>query len=181
MRAYWLKLATVAGLLGVTGASGVALADPHDWHGHDWHDGGRDWHDRGGWHDWRGHDFRGRDYRYFRPDERAFWRTGRWVHDWHGGRYGWWWDVGGDWYYYPQPVYPYPTYVPPAVVAEAAPPEVSGPPPAQSQTWYYCDNPRGYYPYVQSCPIPWREVPAAPSADSAPQGVPPDYDDEPPQ
>ncbi|HLG86629.1 MAG TPA: hypothetical protein VKZ79_05465 [Alphaproteobacteria bacterium] len=167
MRNNWLRLAAVMGVAGSIGLSGVARADPHD---HDWHD--RDEHDRG-WHDhdWRGHDFHGRDFRYFRPEERELWRTGRWIHDWHDGRFGWWWDVGGIWYYYPQPIYPYPTYVPPPVVAEAAP---EAPPPAQGQTWYYCDNPRGYYPYVQSCPTPWREVPAAPPAESAPEGPPPE-------
>lgn len=34
------------------------------------------------------------------------------------------------------------------------------PPPAQS--WYYCDNPRGYYPYVQTCSGGWHQVPAVP-------------------
>ena len=24
--------------------------------------------------------------------------------------------------------------------------------------WYYCDPARGYYPTVQTCPVPWREV-----------------------
>ena len=28
--------------------------------------------------------------------------------------------------------------------------------------WYYCDNPRGYYPYVQSCHVAWRAVPVTP-------------------
>ena len=38
----------------------------------------------------------------------------------------------------------------------------SGPPP--QQFWYYCDSGRGYYPYVTSCPEPWRPVPATPPA-----------------
>ena len=29
-----------------------------------------------------------------------------------------------------------------------------------NQSYYYCDNPQGYYPSVQSCSTPWREVPA---------------------
>ena len=27
------------------------------------------------------------------------------------GRFGWWWDVDGAWYFYEQPVYPYPVDV----------------------------------------------------------------------
>jgi hypothetical protein len=82
------------------------------------------------------------------------WRGGRWYHGRHSGRDGWWWIVGGLWYFYPQPVYPYPNpYVPPVVVAPTAPP----PPPAN---YYYCDNPAGYYPYVPTCRVPWRLVPA---------------------
>jgi hypothetical protein len=26
--------------------------------------------------------------------------------------------------------------------------------------WYYCQNPAGYYPYVQQCPTQWQPVPA---------------------
>lgn len=112
----------------------------------------------------RGHapDFHGRDFGHFNHSERVLWQGGRWIHDWHDGRYGWWWFVGGCWYFYPQPIYPYPTYVPPAVVVQQAPPVPTGLPPAQN--WYYCDNPKGYYPYVASCNGAWRAVPATPPA-----------------
>jgi hypothetical protein len=69
-------------------------------------------------------------------------------------------------YPYPYPYgYPYvapaPVYVPPppppVVVAPAAPAP-------RPQSWYYCDNPKGYYPYVQNCSGPWREVQAQPPA-----------------
>jgi hypothetical protein len=57
-------------------------------------------------------------------------------------------------YYYPPPAY-YPPQ--PVVVApQPAPPTIS----PQAQTWYYCDNPQGYYPYVSSCYSGWRQVPA---------------------
>jgi hypothetical protein len=118
----------------------------------------------------RGYDFHGRDYRGFSPREVGVWRGGRWIHDWHDGRYGWWWFVGGGWYFYPQPVYPYPTYVPPAVVVQQPPPTPQGLPPAQN--WYYCDNPQGYYPYVASCNGPWRPVPTSPPP-GGPPGAPP--------
>jgi hypothetical protein len=29
-----------------------------------------------------------------------------------------------------------------------------------SQYWYYCQNPAGYYPYVQQCTTNWQPVPA---------------------
>ena len=70
----------------------------------------------------------------------------------------------GPYYYYPPPPVVY--YPPP--VYYAPPPVVYAPPPAptpvapQAQTWYYCDNPQGYYPYVSSCQSGWRQVPARP-------------------
>jgi hypothetical protein len=56
-------------------------------------------------------------------------------------------------------------YAPPPVVYQ--PPVYAPPPPQQpvaqqAQTWYYCDNPKGYYPYVQQCSSGWRQTPAAP-------------------
>ena len=32
--------------------------------------------------------------------------------------------------------------------------------PYASQYWYYCQNPSGYYPYVQQCTTNWQPVPA---------------------
>lgn len=107
-------------------------------------------------------DFHGRDFGRFTSQEHVIWRGGIWRHDWHDGRFGWWWVLGPSWYFYPEPIYPYPTYVPPAIVVQQAPPVPSGLPPMQY--WYYCDNPQGYYPYVASCSLPWREVPAVPPA-----------------
>jgi hypothetical protein len=72
-------------------------------------------------------------------------------------------------YYAYPPYYGYPppvVYAPPPVVY--APPPVVYTPPAPSyvqqpaQTWYYCDNPQGYYPYVSACSTAWRQVPATP-------------------
>ena len=72
------------------------------------------------------------------------WRGGHWVHGVHGGRFGWWWAVGPDWFYYDAPVYPYPE-----PYAE----------PYGATAWYYCPALNNYYPYVQSCPGPWQVVP----------------------
>jgi len=42
---------------------------------------------------------------------RLAWDGGRWRQEAHNGRYGWWWDVGGVWYFYPQPMDGPPAYV----------------------------------------------------------------------
>lgn len=116
----------------------------------------------------------GGDIHRFHEADWDHWRGGHWFHGPHGGRPGWWWVVGGLWYFYPAPIYPYPDpYVPPqlvggappAVVAVAPPPAAPGAPPAAAappapSLYYYCDNPPGYYPYVTQCPTPWRTVPA---------------------
>jgi hypothetical protein len=112
-----------------------------------------------------GYNFRGRDYHHFTPREMTVWRGGRWYHGGRNGRFGWWWQVGGIWYYYAQPVYPYPTYVAPVVYVAPLPPAppppvaVGLPPPTY---WYYCDNPAGYYPAVAACSGGWQPVPAHP-------------------
>ena len=33
--------------------------------------------------------------------------------------------------------------------------------PYSSQTWYYCSDPAGYYPYVTQCNTGWQSVPAS--------------------
>jgi hypothetical protein len=74
-------------------------------------------------------DYGGRAYR-----GRVAWEGGRWRHEIHNGRYGWWWDVGGVWYYYPTPVEGPPAFVSELYAddgfyAEAPPPAVNAPPP----------------------------------------------------
>lgn len=137
-------------------ATGPVLADRDHgghrghpgWHGNRGHGGGYDWHGDG--HDWNR------------------WRSGYWNHGWHDGRLGWWWVVGGLWAFYPAPVYPYPS-PPVVVVQEPSPPPVvvqPNPPasvaPGGTQYWYHCQSPKGYYPYVTSCPGGWRPVDATP-------------------
>jgi hypothetical protein len=72
--------------------------------------------------------------------------------------------VPAPWYYAPPPV----VYAPPPVVYAPPPVMVSPAQPAYvsqpNQNWYYCENPKGYYPYVASCNGPWRQVPAQPQA-----------------
>ena len=62
-------------------------------------------------------------------------------------------------YWAPYP-YGYPYAYPPVVVQP--PPQVSVQPSPSPPSWYYCDNPKGYYPYAQQCPGGWRQVPAQP-------------------
>lgn len=70
--------------------------------------------------------------------------------------------VGVPYPYY----YPYAPYYYPPPVVYAPPPVYAAPPAAPTalapapQSWYYCNNPQGYYPNVQSCPGGWQEVPA---------------------
>ena len=132
----------------------------------------------GGWRGggWRGGEgWRGGDIRYFDRGDIGIWRGGRWIHERHEGRWGWWWVAGGMWYFYPQPVYPYPDpYIPPVVVQPNAAPQAAG------QFWYYCQANNGYYPYVASCPSGWSTVPAIPpsapaAAPPAPPGAPSQY------
>src|SRR5271154_1806058 len=108
--------------------------------------------------------FAHRDFGHFTPFERSSWTGGRWNHAWHNGRFGWWWFAGGAWYFYGAPIYPYPGYVSDDYVDadDAAP----------GQNWYYCQSPPGYYPYVQTCRIPWQPVPASPPP-AAGYGPPP--------
>jgi hypothetical protein len=95
---------------------------------------------------------------------------------WHGG--GWWGGpriaigIGPFWGPYWGPywrpyAYAYPYGYPPVVAVpstqvyvQPSAPAAAQPPP--SAYWYYCDNPRGYYPYVQQCPEGWQAVAPTP-------------------
>ena len=77
---------------------------------------------------------------------------------WHGYYRGWGpriylgvpFVVGPPWY-------PYDYSPAPPVVVQQAPVYVQ---PQQEETnyWYYCENPKGYYPYIQNCPSGWMKV-----------------------
>jgi hypothetical protein len=77
---------------------------------------------------------------------------GHWYHGWRNGQYGWWWGDGLGSTYYPYdygwdayPDYGYYGYTQPYT----------------AQTWYYCSDPVGYYPYVTQCNTGWQTVPAS--------------------
>ena len=104
-----------------------------------------------------GHDlgaFNGRRYSAFSAGDRAAWRGGGWRHEYHNGHLGWWWVVGDSWFFYPAPIYPYPDYVGPDYYYNYYDYY-----PAPSYYWYYCADPPGYYPQVQSCNVEWEQVP----------------------
>jgi hypothetical protein len=75
-----------------------------------------------------------------------------WYHGWRNGRYGWWWGNPLGWTYYPYP-YGWDNY-PDYGYYDYSQPNAT-------QTWYYCSDPAGYYPYVTQCNTAWQPVPAS--------------------
>lgn len=71
---------------------------------------------------------------------------------------------GGSSYY--SPYYAYPSTVinvpvtPPVYIQQPAPVMQQHP----AGYWYYCNNPQGYYPYVQQCQNAWQQVAPTPPA-----------------
>ncbi len=47
---------------------------------------------------------------------------------------------------------------PPVVVQQAPPVYVQPESPSSSGYWYYCQEPKGYYPYVTTCPGGWTTL-----------------------
>ena len=64
------------------------------------------------------------------------WRHGRWHHARRNGWFGWWWDVGGVWYFYPEPIEGPPDYVSDIEVADDAT-AANPPPPEEAQHAFY--------------------------------------------
>jgi len=58
-------------------------------------------------------------------------------------------------YWGPSPYY-YPA--PPVVVVPQQPQTYVQRNRQESNYWYYCQNPQGYYPYIKSCPGGWMKV-----------------------
>jgi hypothetical protein len=93
--------------------------------------------------------------------------------EWHGGHGGFsfrgsiwvgpgWWGPWG--YPYSYPYYPY--YAESPVVIEKQAPVYVQPNRQQEESdyWYFCTKPQGYYPYIKRCPGGWlKVVPSAPS------------------
>ena len=80
----------------------------------------------------------------------------------HGGHFGVSVWVGpGLWW--PYPYYSY--YSPPPVVVEEQPELYMQQRDERQEEnyWYYCPDPRGYYPYVKKCPKGWMKVVPSPA------------------
>ena len=86
---------------------------------------------------------------------------GRFGHGHGRGHFGGALVIGGGFGLWDSAVYPYPYYGYPYAY-EPSVTYINMPPP--TQVWYYCDAAGAYYPYVASCPGPWRAVPAVPPA-----------------
>jgi hypothetical protein len=108
-------------------------------HGGGFHGGG--FH-AGGFH---GGGFRSGWHGGFAGTHTGFGGEGHWNYGWHNGRYGYWWGNGLGTYEGSYPDYSYYDYSQPYA----------------SQTWYYCSDPAGYYPYVTQCNTGWQTVPAS--------------------
>ena len=111
----------------------LAFAGPHGGGGGGFHGGGGGFHG-GGFAGFHGEGFHGDRFHDGRFDHDRF-------HDrrfFFGGGFAYPW-----WGYYPD--YGYYDYSQPY----------------SSQTWYYCSDPAGYYPYVTQCNTGWQAVPAS--------------------
>jgi hypothetical protein len=130
-------LAIATALLCVTALSqpNLAYAGPHiGGGGGDFHGGGFGGFHRGGFGGFHGGRFHGDRFHDGRFGRDRF-RDNRFL---FGGAfaypYGWDYSPNYGYYYYSQPY--------------------------ASQTWYYCSDPAGYYPYVTQCNNGWQAVAA---------------------
>ena len=104
---------------------------------------------------------------YSLPGEAHF-RGGVWIGPGWGWGPGWWGPP------YAPYGYGYPYYSAPPVIIQQEPQEYVQQPAArqEQQYWYYCNEAKGYYPYVKKCPGGWMKV--VPTPAPAPNGAPPD-------
>jgi hypothetical protein len=99
--------------------------------------------------------------------------SGAYHHPGWGHGHGYYWGFGfygaaWPWFYpgyygYVVPVLPDNLYSDTAAPVEYVQMNPA-PTPANTpiNTWYYCENPQGYYPYVKACAGSWKQVPAEP-------------------
>ena len=132
-----LRVTTTIAMLGLVLGAAPGLLDRADgaMGGRGGGSGGRSGGHGGGWHGGHGHGhFHGR---HFGGSGVFFYGAGPW---WGGAPY----------WYYPSPYWystaPYPYVAPEPVYIE------------RPAYWYYCENPPGYYPYVQHCGTQWLTV-----------------------
>jgi hypothetical protein len=77
------------------------------------------------------------------------WEGGRWHHQVYNGRMGWWWDVGGVWYFYPERF-----DGPPAYISEDYVDDVAYDPGPAPVAGAYAPPPPGAYPPPPPPPDP---------------------------
>lgn len=99
-----------------------------------------------------GYGYGGYGYTGYGYGGRGYWGPRYWGPRVWWGPSVWWW--GAPYYYSAPPVV---VQQPPVYVQPTEPPE-------EPKYWYYCQNPQGYYPYIQQCPKGWMKVvpPATP-------------------
>jgi hypothetical protein len=122
-----------------------------------------------------GHERFGVEHRGIRPGTGRVYRgfKGRHLHDdrFRGTGYrirgGFGFNVGDpffryrDYYqpYYSSRYYSVPAlvvpYTPPVYIQQSVAPKVQQ---SESNSWYYCQSPVGYYPHVKECPAGWQEI-----------------------
>lgn len=56
------------------------------------------------------------------------------------------------------PLYPFGYYPSPPAVVQQTPVYVQPQQYEDANYWYYCENPKGYYPYINNCPAGWMKV-----------------------
>ena len=71
------------------------------------------------------------------PRGRLAWRNGHWRHTARNGRLGWWWDVGGVWYFYPDSIDGPPDYVSDITVTDETAPPSPAPAKPRPRVFYY--------------------------------------------
>ena len=89
------------------------------------------------------------------------WTRGRWIHDRHDGRLGWWWVIGSSWYFFERPhTFDQPPQT--VIVQQPQPVVIQSPSPAPSVTpvLYYCKENGKHYPEITTCHSGWSLVSA---------------------
>jgi hypothetical protein len=113
-------------------------------------------------------DFHTRNVREFSAKEMHVWRAGLWRNEWHYGRRGWWWEAGGVWYPYADPVFPFPLVVADLTVFDT--PTVDGPDLTGVVDAAAPDA--GDQPVAEGAPPPEEPAPAPGPADQTAQATP---------
>src|SRR5438876_12408040 len=158
----------VLAVIGLVGGIGVASAQMHSGgsHGGGGSHASGQWHSGGSWNggNWRGGNWHGGSRVFVGVGFGAPW----WG--WWPGYYPLYYPYYGSYGYYPYADYYYPyEYAEPTYIQQDTP--AYNPPRGtqRSEYSYYCPDPAGYYPQVQTCAKGWlRVVPQSAPGPGAP-------------